>query len=137
MAYQVKQVSPLDLKPSVGIGVNIPFSGKAVFNTTYTTKGAVRANVINFLLTNQNERVFNNNFGANIRAFIFEMISNDSLDGLQKRLGDLLQQYFPNLTISTLTVSGDPDQNSVYINLGYAIKSYAIEDNFTIAVTNG
>lgn len=137
MAYQVRQVSPLDLKPSVGIGVNIPFSGKAVFNTTYTTKDAVRANVINFLLTNQNERVFNNNFGANIRGFIFEMISNDALDGLQKRLGDLLQQYFPNLTISTLTVSGDPDSNSVYINLGYALKSYAIEDNFTIAVTNG
>lgn len=137
MAYQVQQVSPLDLKPSVGIGVNIPFSGKAVFNTTFTTKDAVRANIINFLLTNQNERIFNNNFGANIRAFIFEMISTDSLDSLQKRLGDLLQQYFPNLSISTLTVSGDPDSNSVYINLGYAIKSYAIEDNFTIAVTNG
>lgn len=137
MAYQVTRVSPLDLKPSVGIGVAVPFSGRAVFNTTYTTKDAVRANVINFLLTNQNERVFNNNFGANIRGFVFEMISAQAIDGLEQRLTELLQLYFPNLSIKTLEVVGDADMNTVYINLGYALKSYAIEDNFTIAVTNG
>lgn len=137
MAYQVKQINPLDLKKSVGIGVNIPFSGRAVFNTTYTSKDAVRANIINFLLTNKNERVFNNNFGADIRSFIFEMIDIQATDGLQRRLTDLLQFYFPNLTVTSLTVSGEPDQNTVYINLSYALKSYAIEDNFTIAVTNG
>jgi phage baseplate assembly protein W len=137
MAYQVKQINPLDLKKSVGIGVNIPFSGRAVFNTTYTSKDAIRANIINFLLTNKNERVFNNNFGADIRSFIFEMIDIQATDGLQRRLTDLLQFYFPNITVTSLTVSGEADQNTVYINLSYALKSYAIEDNFTIAVTNG
>ena len=62
MAYKVQRISPLDLQPRKAVGVALPFSGKAVFNSTYTTKDAVRNNIINYFLTGKNERVLNLNF---------------------------------------------------------------------------
>ena len=38
MAFEIEKINPLDLKPSKGVGVALPFSGRAVFNTTYQTK---------------------------------------------------------------------------------------------------
>jgi len=51
MAYGLKKISPLDLKPSTGIGVKIPFSSDAVFQSIYTTKEQTKYNIINYLLT--------------------------------------------------------------------------------------
>ena len=38
MAYGLKQISPLDLKPSTAIGVKLPFDAENVFSSVYTTK---------------------------------------------------------------------------------------------------
>jgi phage baseplate assembly protein W len=72
MAYQVRNINPLDLQPSTGIGVSIPFSSKSVFTTVYTTQEQLKYNIINYLLTNRKERVFVPNFGAGIRDLLFE-----------------------------------------------------------------
>ena len=48
MAYNARKIAPIDFKPSTGVGVSIPFSGEAVFNTTFTTQEAVKANLINY-----------------------------------------------------------------------------------------
>jgi hypothetical protein len=42
MAYNIKKISPLDLKPSTGIGVKIPFETPAAFQSVYTTKEQLR-----------------------------------------------------------------------------------------------
>jgi len=47
MGYDVKRIDPLDLQPRKAIGVSLPFSGKAVFNSTYQSKDAIKANLIN------------------------------------------------------------------------------------------
>ena len=59
MAYKVQRINPLDLQPRKAVGIALPFSGRAVFNSTYTSKDAVRNNIINYFLTGKNERVFN------------------------------------------------------------------------------
>ena len=48
MAYGVKQISPLDLKPSTAIGVGLPFSAPNVFSSVYTTKDQIKYNLINY-----------------------------------------------------------------------------------------
>ncbi len=53
MAFGAKKIAPIDLKPSVGVGVGLPFNAPGVFRTTYTTKEATKNNLINFFLTNQ------------------------------------------------------------------------------------
>ena len=52
MAYNVEQIEPIDFLPDVAVGINLPFTGNAVFNSTFLTKDAIKANLINYFLTN-------------------------------------------------------------------------------------
>ena len=58
MAFEVKKINPLDRQPRKAVGISLPFSGQAVFNSTYTTKDAIKNNIINFFLTGKGERFF-------------------------------------------------------------------------------
>ena len=49
MAFDAKRINPIDLQPRVAVGVDIPFSGKGVFNSTFQTVDAVKANLINII----------------------------------------------------------------------------------------
>ena len=75
MAYIVKNVDVLDLKPSTGVGISVPFDGATGINTTYTTSDTIKSNLINFLLTGKRERVMNPNFGSGLREVLFEQFS--------------------------------------------------------------
>lgn len=135
MSIEVKKINPLDLKPSTGIGFALPFSGEGVFNTTYTTKDAIKANLVNYFLSNQNERPLNPNFGANIRGFIFEAINTDSLDALEARLTSQVENFFPGIVVEELEVSStNPDSNLIQITLRYRVSQFSIEDEFTIVL---
>ena len=74
MAQVIANKFPLDLNARKAIGVSIPFSAKAVFNSTYTTKDQIKSNLINYFLTNKGERIMQPNFGSNLRAFVFEQL---------------------------------------------------------------
>jgi len=80
MAFGAKKIFPVDFKPGTAVGVALPFNGNAVFKSTYTTKDAIKYNLINFFLTNQPERYLNPLFGGNLRRFIFEQITTNDLD---------------------------------------------------------
>ena len=71
MAYNIININPLDLQPSKGVGIKIPFDGSTGLNITYTTKEATKSNILNFLLTGKRERIMNPNFGAGIREQLF------------------------------------------------------------------
>ncbi len=63
MAYNLTRRNVLDLRPSTGVGVALPFNNpRGVFKTVYTTKEQLKYNLINFLLTDKRERIFNPNF---------------------------------------------------------------------------
>jgi len=133
MAFSPKKIFPLDTKPSIGIGVSIPFNGTAVFNSTYITKDAIRNNLINFFLTNPGERYLNVLFGAGIRAFIFEQIQANNLDFLKEDIQSKLSSNFPNIIVNSLDVFSDNDLNQVYVTLSYSIKDTGITDEFSIS----
>ena len=135
MAFGAKKIFPLDTKPSVGIGVAIPFNAPGVFRTTYTTKEATKNNLINFFLTNQTERYLNNQFGANLRAFVFEQISTDNISDLKENIQSLLSQYFTNIRVDKLDVLESPDNNEITVQLYYSIINTGITDQVQISFT--
>ena len=134
MAYNLKQINVLDLRPSTGIGVALPFNTPAVFQTVYTTKEQLKYNIINFLLTDKRERVFNPSFGAGIREKVFEQITTDTIDALDNQIRSGIQQYFPNVVITNLTFGGNPDQNLLTIQFSYTIKNTGESDNVIISL---
>jgi len=134
MAYNLKQINVLDLRASTGVGVALPFNTPAVFQTVYTTKEQLRYNIINFLLTDKRERIFNPSFGAGIREKVFEQISTDTIDSLDSQIRTGIQQYFPNVVITSLTFGGDPNQNLLTIQFSYTIRNTSESDNVTISL---
>lgn len=124
MAVQVAYQHPLDLDKRVAIGVSIPFNGPAVFNSVYLTNDQIKSNIINFILTNKGERVFQPNYGADLRRFIFENITTNNLKGLETKLTNDIQNNFPNVIIKSLTLSQTPyQQNTVQLDIVYTLYS--------------
>ena len=134
MAYGVKNINVLDLKPSTGVGVKLPFNSPGVFSTVYTTKEQLKYNIINFLLTNRRERIFNPSYGADIRSKLFEQITPEYLDTLESTIRTGMQQYFPNVVITDLSFIEDPDQNSIKIQFSYTVSNTGDSDNIIIAI---
>jgi phage baseplate assembly protein W len=134
MAFNPQQIYPIDLNTSKAVGVNIPFSGTAVFISNYLTKDAIKNNLINFFLTNPGERYLNPNFGGGLRAFIFEQITNDNLDFLREDINKKISNYFPNILVNELTVTGQQDTNQITVVLKYSVLNTNITDNLEIQI---
>tara|TARA_R100001591_G_scaffold27960_2_gene38720 strand:+ start:519 stop:926 length:408 start_codon:yes stop_codon:yes gene_type:complete len=132
MPTEFKKIDPLDLQPRKAIGVDIPFSGNAVFNSTFTTKDAIRANLINYFLTNPGERFFNVDFGAGLRQLLFEPINEDNIEELRGKILDDLQIFFPKVKPTKIELNGIPESNTVEFTMRYAIADSNIEDDILI-----
>lgn len=132
MAFNVKKIYPLDTKPSVALGFNLPFNDGAVFKSTFLTKDAIKANLINFFLTNKKDRYLNNNFGANLRAFIFEQITNDNISLLKEDIQQKINQMFTNIHINDLQINQYPDNNMINLILFYSVPNTDINDKLEI-----
>jgi phage baseplate assembly protein W len=132
MAFSPQQIAPVDFDASVAVGVNIPFSGPAVFISNYQTKDAIKNNLINFFLTNPGERPLNPLFGGGLREFIFEQITEDNLNFLREDINDKLMIYFPNIIINDLTVTGQSDNNQITVTLKYSVLNTSINDTLEI-----
>ena len=135
MAFGAKRIYPIDTKPGTGVGVAIPFNAPGVFKTTYTTKEATKSNLINFFLTNKNERYLNPNFGGNLRAFIFQQITTGNLDSLKEDIQYQLGLYFPQIIIDSLEITSSEDYNQVNVILKYNIKDTGLTDVVEIVFT--
>jgi phage baseplate assembly protein W len=135
MAFGAKRIFPLDTKPSVGVGVGLPFNAPGVFRTTYTTQESIKYNLINFFLTNKNERYLNPTFGGNLRAFIFQQIAEGNLESLKQDIQSQLSVYFPNVIVGSLNIDSLTEYNQINITLVYSIQNTGINDTVQLAFT--
>jgi phage baseplate assembly protein W len=135
MAFDAQQIFPIDFNKSAAVGVDIPFSGDGVFTPNYTTKNAIKNNLINYFLTNPGERPLNPTFGGGLRAFIFEQITTDNLDFLEERISSDLSTFFPNVVVGNLEIIRQEDTNTITVSLTYSIVNTNISDTIEIDFT--
>lgn len=128
MAFIISSKFPVDTLPDVAVGVSIPFTGKAVFNQTFITKDQIKSNLINFFLTNKGERYLNPGFGGDLRATLFESISNQNLEALESQVRDQLEVLFPTVSVEELRVDSIPDKNLVSISLKYKVLNQSLDE---------
>ena len=126
MATQIAYQHPLDINKRVAIGVSIPFNGPAVFNSVYFTDEQVKSNIINFILTNKGEKLYQPNYGADLRKAIFEDITENTLKTLEIKIANDIQSNFPNVEIRSLTFSQPSYQDyAIQLDLVYSFFSNA------------
>lgn len=134
MAKKVTQIDPLDLRSAVGVGVNLPFTAKGVFNSTYTTRDAIKANLINYFLTDKRERVLNPTFGSGIKVLLFENVTEELLLTLKTRILKEIASYFPRIEVKNLQIQSTPDTNTVNVYMSYSIKNSNVDDEILINI---
>jgi len=137
MAYIVNNVDVLDLKPSTGVGINLPFNGPTGINTTYTTKDAIKANLLNFLLTAKRERVMNPQFGSGLPDLLFEPVTDTFIEQAESLIYNGIELFFPQVQILNLNVDLYPDNSTVVIYLKYTVINTNIEDELQLNLHNG
>jgi len=135
MPFDAQHIYPIDFDNSAAVGVNIPFSAPGVFFSNYTTKEAIKNNLINYFLTNQGERPLRPSFGGGLRAFVFEQIATDNLDFLKERISSDLNTFFPNIFIGNLEITKQEDFNIITIILTYNVINTNINDTLEIDFT--
>jgi phage baseplate assembly protein W len=132
MAFEVQQIFPIDFNKSAAVGIDIPFNAEGVFRLNYTTKAAIKNNLINYFLTNPGERFLNPTFGGGLREFIFEQISDNNIEFLEDRINSDLELFFPNIQIINLEILRNSDNNSITISLSYKVLNTNINDTIEI-----
>tara|TARA_Y100000389_G_C17371992_1_gene469544 strand:- start:555 stop:962 length:408 start_codon:yes stop_codon:yes gene_type:complete len=132
MARIIANKFPIDTEARKAVGFGFPLNGDAVFKPTYQTKDQIQANLINYLLTNKSERVFNPNFGANLRELLFENVTESSTDELKQIIQDQIGIFFPMIEVKKIDFQNEPDLNEINFILSYEISLFGIEDNINI-----
>ena len=132
MAYIVRNNLNGEKRPSIGVGITIPFDGPTGINSSYSTQQAIKSNLLNYLLTDNRERIFNPNFGSGIRGKLFEQLSTSTIDELNNMLVNEIDLYFPNVLISQLSITPIADLNTLQIFFRYSVALTNIEDEIQI-----
>ena len=133
---QTTRVNPLDLQKNIAIGVSLPFNGPSgPFNKTYSTKDQTKSNLVNLLLTNKGERLFNPEFGADISNLIFEGITEDLDNFIINLITDNVNLFMPEIQLGDIIVNKDQDYNSIFITVNYKLKISGQSDQITVQFT--
>jgi len=132
MARILNNRYPIDSEGRKAVGFGFPLNNPAVFNPTYTTRDQIKANLINYLLTNKGERVFNPNFGADLRNLLFDGIEDTTTDELTFRIQNDINLYFPQVNVREIKFNNIPDRNEINFILTYDIANFGITDDITI-----
>lgn len=133
MAYQVKNINVIDLKPSTALGVSLPFNSPSVFKSVFTSKEQTKYNLINYILTNKNERIFYPDFGLNLRARLFEPITEDAEEEIKQSILNGIAMNFPNVVINKIKITNDIDSHLVLIYFTYTIKNTQETDDVLLS----
>ena len=84
---------------------------------------AVIQSCLNILRTNHGERPFDYNFGANLRAYLFENMNYITAANMASSVNTALQNYEPRIQILNTNVQTRADDNEIFITVTGRVKS--------------
>ena len=118
-----------DNDENIFIGIDLPFrksNGKeGYFASTTTTIEAVKNNIRNLVRTNTGERLMQPNLGLNLRNYMFEQFTDETILGVQNDIVDTFKVWLPFVEIRDIQVSMDKNdsigKNKMGINIVFNI----------------
>ena len=84
---------------------------------------AVIQSCINILRTNHGERPFNYNFGANLRAYLFENMTSITAANMSTSVNTALKNWEPRIEVLNTNIQAKADDNEVFITVTGKVKS--------------
>ena len=84
---------------------------------------AIIQSVLNILRTNHGERPFNWNFGANLRAYLFENMTQITAANMSTSINTALQNWEPRIEVLNTNIQAKASENEVMITVTGRVKS--------------
>ena len=84
---------------------------------------AVIQSCLNILRTNNGERPFNYNFGANLRSYLFENMNQITAANMATSINVALKNYEPRIEVLNTNIQARADDNEVFITVTGRVKS--------------
>ena len=118
-------------------GLNIAFPLRrgidGAFKLNETSLDAIKDDLKILLITNHNERLVHNDFGANLRPLLFENMSQDFEVRIQDAIVAAIEKWMSFVTVKGITVKTGQndlnlDPNEVTIKIFFSVNGSDLED---------
>ena len=90
-----------------------------------TGASAVKSAIVSILKTNHNERMFQPEFGSNIRALLFEQMNPITEQRMKTEVENAIRNHEPRAEVLGITVDRQEEQNRYLVSILFNIASEA------------
>ena len=103
--------------------LNITFKPHPITGDLIVSKdeAAIKQSVLNLLLTNRGERVFNANLGSSISSLLFEPLDYGTAGMVSAEIENTMNAYEPRIRVLAVNTLPDFDQNGFDVELIFEI----------------
>lgn len=113
-----------DKDTRISVGLSMPLGrqpdGDGYFATTKTTIDAVKEDIKLLLMTEQGERLFQPNLGMNLKRFLFEQITENSVIEIENNIVDTFGKWLPFVNLSDIDIDiTEQDRNKIKIDIEF------------------
>ena len=115
-----------DKDTRVSVGLEMPLgrqpNGDGYFASTKTTIDAVKEDIKMLLLTQQGERLFQPLLGMNIRRFLFEQITENTVIEIENDIVSTFSRWLPFVQLNDINIDiSEQDKNRIKIDVNFNI----------------
>jgi len=89
---------------------------------TVKDKAAITQSIVNLLLTNKGERLFQPEIGSGIYATLFEPLDYGTAGIIRSAVVDVLERYEPRILVNNVIALPDFDNNGYSVEVTYSIR---------------
>lgn len=120
------------------INIRFPFldSEKGFFlDMTQQDKKAIKSDLMHLLLTNKGERLYQPEFGTDLKKYLFEPNIVTVQSNIREEIQKAIDLYIPNLKIDRLEVNPvDGQDHSVIVKLEYTVTNNTFSESDFITI---
>ena len=104
--------------------INITFKKHPVTGDVVVSKdaSAIKQAIVNLLLTNKGEKLFNPEYGSDIRAYLFEPLDYGTAAQIQRNIAYSVNKHEPRVQIEDLRANPNFDDNGFDVEMSYSIR---------------
>ena len=104
--------------------INITFKKHPVTNDLVVSKdaSAIKQSIVNLLMTNKGERVYQPEYGSDLRRFLFEPMDFATAATIQSNIVSTIKKFEPRIGILSLEAIPNFDDNGFDVEMTYEIR---------------
>ena len=84
-----------------------------------TNEKAIKRAIVNLLLTDYDERLYQPNLGANLKYLLFEPADDETLMLMRKQIESCLSKFEPRINIMSLKLETSEDEHQINVTLAF------------------